>query len=275
VIDANVSLFRWPFRRVAGDDPPNLVAHLRDKGVTQAWAGSFEALLCRDVAGVNARLAAACRKHGADFLVPFGCVNPQLPDWQEDLRRCCEVYRFPGIRLYPNYHGYSLGDRAPLDLLFRAANQKLLVQIALCLEDTRTQLPPMQVPFTNPTPLAEVVRRIPNLRLLLLNGRDWLRDESSGLRDCAQAGNVYWDIAMVEGVGGIAELISATSADRVLFGSHYPFYYFESALLKVRSAGLPQAQEVALLQGNARMLLSNAASAQLQSDLQHNAQLVV
>ena len=57
MIDTNVSLFRWPYRRLIGDDPEELVTRLRARGVTQAWAGSFEALLCRDMAGVNLRLA--------------------------------------------------------------------------------------------------------------------------------------------------------------------------------------------------------------------------
>jgi len=60
---------------------------------------------------------------------------------------------------------------------------------------------------------------------------------------------------MDEGVGGLERLIAETSPSRVLFGSHYPFFYFESALLKVRSAGLPRDHEMAVYEGNARSLL--------------------
>ena len=255
MIDTNVHLFRWPFRRLIGDDPPDLVARLRRKGVTQAWAGSFETLLCRDIDGVNIRLAAACREHGPDFLVPFGCVNPKLPDWEEELRRCHENHHMPGIRLYPNYHGYTLADSEFAKLLAMAAQRKLVVQISLSMEDPRTQFPLMQVPPVDPAPLADLVTRTPNLQLMLLNAGSWVADPTPSTQQILKAGNVYFDIATNEGVGGLARLIAATSPDRVVFGSHYPFFYFESAVLKVRSAALPRGQEEALYDGNARRLV--------------------
>ncbi len=258
MIDTNVDLFRWPFRRVVGDDPEELVTRLRKKGVTQAWAGSYEGLLCRDVAGVNIRLAAACREHGQDFLIPFGCINPKSPGWEEDVRRCQEEHRMPGIRLYPNYHGYTLADPAFAKLLATAANRNLIVQIALSMEDIRTQFPLMVVPQVDPAPLVELIPRMPQLRLVLLNAGGWTIDKDPSMVKIRQAKKVYFDIAMNEGIGGLARLVAAASPERVVFGSHYPFFYFESALLKVRSAGLPREQELALYEGNARSLLSGA-----------------
>lgn len=257
MIDANVHLFQWPFRRVAGDDPASLVQKLRTRGVLQAWAGTYEALLERDIAGVNLRLAAACRTTAPGFFLPFGCVNPNSPDWEEDLRRCHELFRMPGIRLYPNYHGYSLADPKFARLLGLAAARGLLVQIALSMEDARTQIPRMLLLPVDPTPLADLLPRLPNLRLMLLNDGQWTDDDASAsIRKICGTRNAYFDIAMSEGVGGLKRLIAATGPDRVVFGSHAPFFYFDSAWLKVKSAGLSPAQRQRLCETNARSLLA-------------------
>jgi predicted TIM-barrel fold metal-dependent hydrolase len=250
MIDVNVTLHRWPFRRLSGDDPTRLVSYLRQKGVTQAWASSFDGLFHRDISAVNARVAGDCERYGPKFLIPFGSINPKLPDWQEDLRRCQEVHHMPGIRLHPNYHSYTLADPECGELMAAAARRGLIVQVALTMEDERTQNPIMRVPVVNPAPLMDLVKRQRTLRIVVLNGN---RIAQAG--ELSAAGNVHFDIAMVEGVGGVARFAREISWNRVLFGSHFPLFYFESADLKIKEAGLPEQQTRAIVEANASDLM--------------------
>ena len=252
LIDTNVSLSRWPCRRLPLDETPALVARLRSQGVKQAWAGSFDGLLHKDIASVNARLAADCRKNGRGLLVPFGLVNPRLPDWEDDLRRCHEEHKMPGIRLHPNYHGYKLDDPAFARLLDLARERGLIVQLAVSMEDERTQHPLMRAPHVDVAPLVALLASRSNLRIVLLN---WSRGVSSTLLvKLSAAGQVCFDIATLEGVGGLANLLKQVPADRVVFGSHAPFFYLESAVLKLKESALSEAQATAIQAGNARRL---------------------
>lgn len=259
IVDTNVYLSRWPFRRLVGDQTPDLVVRLRKRNVAQAWAGSFDGLFHKDIAGVNARLAEECRTHGKDFLVPFGSINPMLPGWRDDVRRCREEHRMPGIRLHPNYHGYKLEDAVFAELLHLATEQRLIVQLVLSAEDVRTQSPLMRVAPVDVSALPRIVEREPAARLVLLNWRPGI-EEPEQLAPLAKAGQVYFDIATAEGVEGVARLVDRLSPERVLFGSNYPFFYFEAALLKMRESGLDERRQKALFEGNAKGLLGRTSS---------------
>jgi uncharacterized protein len=251
IVDTHAYLSRWPFRRLAGDEPSEFVAKMRQQGVTQAWVGSFDGLLHRDIAAVNARLAADCRAHGAGLLVALGSVNPTLPDWREDVRRCRQEHRMPGIRLHPNYHGYTLADSRFRAVLELAARFGLIVQLVVTMEDERTQHPLMQVPSVDLRPLIGILPGISSLRLMVLNQR-----HDAPVKELASAGEVYFDFAMVERLRGVATLSQRVSPQRVVFGSHYPLFNLESAILKMRESDLRVGDAQAIREGNARLLLS-------------------
>jgi predicted TIM-barrel fold metal-dependent hydrolase len=255
IIDAHVSLSRWPFRRLRGDETPDLVAALRRHGVGQAWAGSFDGMLHKDLASVNTRLASECRTHGRGLLVPFGSVNPMLPDWQEDLRRCHEEHEMPGILLQPNYHGYDLKSPVAREVLSMTADRGLIVQMALRMEDERMQHPLVRVAPVDPAPLPGLVREVPKLRLVVMHWKGLLNSDL--LRRLSSTGRVYFEISTMDGLDAFPNLLENASADRILFASNFPLFYFEAALFKVREASLTETQRQSIFEGNARRLLSN------------------
>jgi uncharacterized protein len=247
LVDVNISLSQWPFRRLNYDEPAAMAEHLRKSGVTDAWCGSFDGILHRDITNVNARLTEDCRRHGGGFLKPVGSINPTLPDWQHDLGKCVDDHGMKAIRLHPNYHGYKLDAGEFLELMASAARHKVLVQIVAQLEDQRTQHPLVQVGPVDFKPLAAAMEKARGARVMVLNANRAM--SMTALRGT----NVWVDIAMLEGVGGVEGLLKDWPADRVVFGSYAPLFYWESARLKLQESELTPDQLAAITHGNARL----------------------
>ena len=246
ITDTNVSLFRWPFRRLPLDETDALVSKLRSLEISQAWAGSFEGILHRDIAGVNQRLADACRVHAE--LIPIGAINLELPGWEGDLRRCLDKHKMPGIRLHPNYNGYTLDDPRFRRLLELATTAGRFIQIAAALEDSRTQSSLVQVADVNLVPLIQLMKEISAARVQILNHN--LR--SPLLQQLGECPGVFFDTARVDGTDGIPKLVQSLPPGRVLYGSHAPFLIPEAALIRVHESDVLDAATLkAVLSENA------------------------
>lgn len=261
IVDTNVHLFDWPFRKLKYARTQALIAKLRKHRITQAWTGSFEAVLQKQLDNVNRRLAEECRTRGDGMFTPIGSVNPAWPDWEEDLRRCHEEHRMRGVRLYPAYHGYSLDHPEFARLLAEAARRDLLVQIVLRMEDERIHHPAIDIGAVDVSPLPELLKKAPKAKVQLMNSAGPLlgNNLSALIRDT----QVVFDIAAVEGNGGVGRLIEgknssyrgAIPVERLLFGSHAPYFPCESAMMKLFESPLSLEQLGKLMTANAQRLI--------------------
>ncbi|MCB1236128.1 MAG: amidohydrolase family protein [Verrucomicrobiae bacterium] len=250
ILDSNVSLFRWPFRRLPLDETEKLVAKLRALGVTKALAGSFEGAFHRDLMTANNRLAAECARFPE--LTPIGTVNPAQPGWERDFDRCVGEHRMAGVRIFPSQQGYALDSTLLGRLLARAAEAGVLVQLAVTLEDPRTQPALVARPEADLGPLPDAMAKAPGARVQLLNPRP----SGSQLAALGKTPGLYFDTARADGTDGVASLLAATGPDRVLFGSHAPFLIPEAALIRVHESALDPGPLRAVLRDNAERLLA-------------------
>ncbi|MEJ5340744.1 MAG: amidohydrolase family protein [Thermogutta sp.] len=252
IVDTNVYLFRWPFRRVSDDSTEKLVARLRRYGVVEAWAASLEGVFHADMRGVNQRLVKECARW-SDLLRPCGTIHPGLPDWEEDFRHCVDDCGMKVLRLFPNYHGYPLDSPVVEALLLMAAKRGVLIQIVVEMEDSRTQPYLFRVPPVDLAPLERLLKRIPDVTIMLLNAHRTC--SPTQLRRWMESGRVFVDLNMLEGVGGIERLVETVPVERVCFGSFVPLFYFAAAWLKMRESRLAPEVQQTIASGNARHLL--------------------
>ena len=245
--DCHVYLGSHPFRQLGAENTAAFIQGMARRGVTEAWAGSFSGLLRRDVANVNRELAQACQ---GSILRPCGTINLSLPDWQDDVRRGAEIHGMRVIRLHPNYHGYDLKTPAFRDLLALALKHRLLVQLVAQMEDERTQHPQVRVAPVDLQPLSSILQEMKESRIMLLNA-----NAAMLLRHLQTCPNVWLDFAMIEGVGGVENLLKTWPLEKVVFGSFAPVFYWESASLKIQESALNAAQSQAVQWQNAASLL--------------------
>ena len=264
IIDTNVNLFDWPFRALKYRNTRALVAKLKKHRVIEAWAGSFEALLSKDMNGVNARLAAECHEHGPGFLIPFGSVNLAWPDWEEDVRRCHELHKMPGVRIYPGYQPFDLDHPGMESLLKMSSERGLILQVVFGMEDPRVHHPILNVGPVTFGPLSRAVNGTPNAKVQLLHFSG--SSQGADVSEFMAKPNTLMDISRLEGNGAVGRMIGTiqglpsrrVSVDRIAFGSHAPYFPVETAILKLIESPLDVQQLQAIMQGNARRLLPQA-----------------
>src|SRR4030095_1125459 len=147
-------------------------------------------------------------------------------------------------------------------LIGEATKRGMLVQIVLRMEDERVHHVAIDVPLVNTAPLVDVLKKTPQAKVQLIDSAGPLlgNNVSALVRDT----QVTCDIAACEGNGGVGRLIEgknpsyrgAIPVERLVFGSHAPFFPFESALMKLFESPLSLDQIQKLTNANARRLIS-------------------
>lgn len=230
---------------------PNLLDEMDDCGVERAWILPIAfGLPFRD--DLTERWLEATEPDRAR-LVPGASVHPRDPERLAKLRayaaRGARVVKLHPVaqRFYPD---------APEAMEIYAECGKLgLVVIFHC---GRAGIEPEAAHrYPLPRHFEPVLAGNPGVRFVL--GHAGARDAADAL-GLARHPNAWFD-CHGQGVTALAELIEAAGAERVLFGSDWPFYHLGSSLAKVLIAteGRPELRH-AILRGNAERLLAGAAA---------------
>lgn len=257
IVDTHVYIGHWPHRRLPGEEPKVLIAALRQHSISHVWLGSFDGLFHKDVAAVNARLAETCSRPGNEVLIPFGTINPALPDWEEDIRRCHETFHMPGIRLHPTYHGYTLADPRFSRLLELAAARGLIVQLVSWTEDERHLFLNPRPAEVDPLQLVKLAAAVPALKLVIANGCRTVADDA--VRALLPLKQIYFDFARAATASDIRQLVAA-SRDRIVFGSCAPLHTFEPVAAKMEQAQLADDTLQAITSQNAERLVATKST---------------
>jgi predicted TIM-barrel fold metal-dependent hydrolase len=236
VIDANAYLGHWPFRKLSCNSVTGLIALMDRNGIERAVVSPLESVFYEYsyMSQVNSDLAQEVGKFPYRFL-PFYTVNPGFPGWEDDLKFCVTDLMAKGIRLYPNYHGYKANSSETKRLFTMCAQLNLPVYISLRFEDERVHHPLAKVPPVSVQDVGEALIGFPGLKVIL--GGIRLTEIEDLQRNHPDMTNYVVEMSYIQTPFRCFErLVDLMGEDRVLFGTGMPYWYPESALLKIKSS---------------------------------------
>lgn len=262
LVDTNINLLNWPFRELKYGTTDTLVEKLKKHNISQAWAGSFESLFHKNIDAVNERLTKECMEKGAGMLLPFGTVNIAWADWREDLRRCQELYGMQGIKIFPSYQTFDFTHPDFISLLEEIAKRGMILQIVGDMDDSRNVHPVVKIREVNYESLIDVAKSVTDAKIQLIY---WNQKVTGKVQNrFVKETSVFFDTSRIEGNGGLGRLIGGTPwngvldpvpDDRILFGSHVPFFPIENNLLKLFESPLTEGQFMNVARRTANGLL--------------------
>ncbi|MBI4517693.1 MAG: amidohydrolase family protein [Deltaproteobacteria bacterium] len=233
---------------------PNLLAEMDAMGVAQANVLAIATGLPFGDNLTDTWLQ-AIEQAGADRrLLLFASVHPHSRTWRQQLRQFAGRGA-RGLKLHPEMQRFFPDDPAALEVYDECERLGLPV----IFHAGRSGIEPnFMRPYALIRHLVKGIEAFPRVQFVL--GHAGARDVAEGVALAQRHANVWLEIAS-QGVTQLHDIIGAVGAERVLFGSDWPFYPLAATLAKVLlvTEGQPEAR-AAILRGNAERVFAAAAA---------------
>ena len=261
LIDCNAYVGHWPFRKLQEPTLDGLLYRMNRFGVDRALVSNINGIFYKFPDFANRELYEALESETTcrERMIPFAVLNPVVPWWERALEEADREMGMKGIRLYPRYHEYELTDSRCVELVEAARDRGMVVAVPQRMVDPRQRSWMDTRRTVGFSELADLVRRVPDARYMMLDTRGNPGDEA---REVLRESEVVFDSTRATGVPirglsgtSFQALTSAFGEDRIVFGTGTPFIDYCSPF--IRAAVWEEAGEETMdkiFHGNARRL---------------------
>jgi uncharacterized protein len=192
-----------------------------------------------------------CRKIHSDRIEPLASVHPGDPDAARWVERIAEA-GLAGIKLHPMYQEIAADDERMDPIYAAAAKESLLVESHCGLD---LAYPPDD-DRASPARFARVMHKFPDLRLLCTHMGGWRSWDQVEMLLLGTDVRLETSFSLDElGPQRTLEMIRKHGADKVHFGSDWPWKDQSEAIKLVEGLGLSEKEARAVLYGNSAVLL--------------------
>ncbi|MBD3181277.1 amidohydrolase family protein [Candidatus Poribacteria bacterium] len=253
MIDINTYTGSWPYRPLKYSRLTDLQQMLNSHGIQKALVSPIEGMFYDDPQLANEELYKAIKK--SHQLLPVAVIDPSMTNWSQSMEKCFIEMKFIALKLHPNYHGYSLSHDSVYQMLELAGQTNKPVIIQMRIQDIRAQSDLARAEDVSIQQVIGVVRDHPNTGFIL-GGIKWVEAAVSS-QDIKELENLWLDISNLEYMGGLRRMIQLYGPQKLVFGTHAPFFVVRSAILKLQAAGLSEEERKNITIGNAQTVLKN------------------
>lgn len=260
MIDVNVFIGAYPWRRVPNTSPEAVLAAMARVGVREAWVTHLPSLFWKDPAEGNAFLYETARRHSA--LRPVPVAHPGLPGWEQDLAEA-RAADAPAVRCDPGWLGLAPTGADMLNLVRATGDAGIPLLAGVKLEDGRGRHPLDVAAELTPATVRVWVRAHPRTRFVITAAdREFIEQVHYGATP-EEAGRIWWDISWIWGPpeDHLALLLATMGASRFLFGSGLPLRLAETPLARLDLLDLAPADRRAITTDNATALAPRTPAA--------------
>lgn len=229
LIDTNLSWGHWPFADLKPLTLEALENHLANHHIERALVSPLETLFLPDPDRLNRQLIEATRRSRRLVAVPV--LNLAMPDWLENLERYRSLADLKAIKLYPNFHNYTLGSPRCKKLVAYLAQHNVRLVLNVRMVDERHQYFGLRIKGLAVKRIAAFARRHPDFQFLCTGL--YLPE----IRDLAeQCDNFLTDMSFADWHHLIPKLLESLPPERLVFGSHSPLMTTQANVYKLQTS---------------------------------------
>jgi predicted TIM-barrel fold metal-dependent hydrolase len=243
IIDCHAHMGPSGWMHLPNNSPDEMVKVMDSVGVSKVCVSHCIAL-GSDFRLGNKLVYEALRKH-PDRFVGYAVLNPHYPDEiEEELEICFKHYGMKAIKFHANMHQmtyYSDYERYKPVLEYAEANNLAI----LC-----HGMPSMS------KKLEELSYEYRNVNFIMAHYGGWnMRDLPEAMAVASKAPNVYIDSSgSVEWFGGFEKAVARIGAEKILFGSDFPWGNLAFMIGRVVFANISDEEKKKILGLNAKEL---------------------
>lgn len=251
-IDINCFVGFWPFRRISYrsvNDIRDLMDRTNTHGVLLTPLAS---LFYKDTLSAVSELLEELNVSGHKYMWPIAVINPRFPGWQDDMSIMLDEWGCVAVRLFPNYHAYTLPDTQIADFFVEVQNRDLPLIVSVRMEDERLHHWMMRVEPVSHLDITWLLRSYPDIKTILCGLHPTELDLITD--DLLTHSNAYVDTSIRMPQFYMEEMISRLGPERIVYGTAMPLNYPESFLFQLNNAHISEDARQCILCDNASRL---------------------